>query len=802
MDTLVRDIRYGFRSLLKRPGVSVIALIALALGIGANTAIFSLVNAVVLKPLPFHEPDQLVWVFGNIRNGGNRASVAPLDFLDYRNENKTFEQFAAHFGGQMALTLTGSGEPERLSASGVTGNYFQALGVTPALGRGFSLENEKTGQDQVAVLSHAFWLKRFGGDASVLNKTIVLDGRSVEIIGVMPKLFSFPQNADLWVPMNFDSSPEMKQRKAHFLRPIGRLKSGVTLAQAQADTDVIAREMERLYPESNTGWNLRIVSLRDQLIGNTQGTIFILFGAVGLVLLIACANVANLLLVRAASRQKEVALRAALGASSWRIMRQVITESLLLALFGGALGVLLATWGVELLLKLGEGSIPLTADVKIDATVLGFTLLVSLTTGILFGLAPALRTLKLSLTDSLKEAGRGVGEGMLRNRTRSVLVVMESAIAVVLLIGAGLLIRSLVELLKTNPGFDADNVLTMRIDLPRKKYDTPEKAANFYRELETRVSNLPGVEAAGTVTELPLSGQLNDMPFTVEGRPPVAPNEAFGADFRRVNQHYFQALRIPLLRGRNFSENEVQQSSKVLLVSEQLVSAVFPNEEPIGKRLVLAMGNDQWEIIGIVGDIRDRSLAGPPLAAMYLPTRQTARNNLVIRNGENPLSLAGAVRREVQAIDPDQPVAAVRTMNDWIDTSVAGPRYRTMLLAIFAGVALLLASTGIYGVMSYSVAQRTHEIGVRMALGARRWDVLKLVIRQGMVLVVIGVILGLFGAFALTRVMSSLVFGVTTKDPVTFAAVALVLTLVALIACYIPARRATKVDPLVALRYE
>jgi putative ABC transport system permease protein len=802
MDTLFRDIRYGFRSLLKRPGVSVIALIALTLGIGANTAIFSLVNAVLLKPLPFHQPDQLVWVFGNIRNGGNRASVSPLDFLDYRNQNKTFEQFAAFYGAPLALNLTGSGEAERLSASGVTGNYFQTIGVTPFLGRGFTLENEKMGQDQVAVLSHAFWLKRFGGDPSVLNKTIVLDGKSVEIIGVMPKWFGFPQNADMWVPMNFDITAEMKVRKAHFLRPIGRLKSGVTLAQAQADTDLIAQQMERLYPESNAGWNLRLVPLRDQLIGNTRGTIFILFGAVGFVLLIACANVANLLLVRAAARQKEIALRAALGASRVRIVRQVITESLLLALIGGALGALLATWGVELLVKLGDGSIPPTANVKIDATVLGFTLLVSLATGLLFGLAPALRTLKLSLTDSLKEAGRTVGEGMLRNRTRSVLVVLESAIAVVLLIGAGLLIRSLVELLKTDPGFDADNVLTMRVDLARKKYDTPEKAANFFKELETRISGLPGVEAVGTVTELPLSGQLNDMPFTVEGRPPVTPDQAFGADFRRVNQQYFQAFRIPLLRGRNFTENEVQQSSKVLLVSEQLVSAVFPNEDPLGKRLVLAMGNDQWEIIGVVGDIRDRSLAGPPLAAMYLPTRQTGRNNLVIRAGENPLSLAGAVRREVQAIDPEQPVSAVRTMNDWIETSVAGARYRTILLGLFAGVALLLASTGIYGVMSYSVTQRTHEIGVRMALGARRWDVLKLVVRQGMVLVVIGVIIGLLGAFALTRVMSSLVFGVTTKDPLTFAAVSLVLTLVALIACYVPARRATKVDPLVALRYE
>jgi putative ABC transport system permease protein len=391
---------------------------------------------------------------------------------------------------------------------------------------------------------------------------------------------------------------------------------------------------------------------------------------------------------------------------------------------------------------------------------------------------------------------------MLRNRTRSVLVVLESAIAVVLLIGAGLLIRSLVELLKTNPGFDADNVLTMQIHLPEKKYDTPDKAANFFSELERRVGGLPGVQAVGSVTELPLSGQLNDMPFTVEGRPPVTIDQAFGADFRRVNRDYFQALNIPLLRGRSFTEQEVEQSSKVLLVSQQLVSSVFPNEEPIGKRLLLMMGGDPWEIIGIVGDIRHYSLDTEPFAAMYMPTRQTGRNNLVVRVQGDPLNLAGAIRREVQAIDPDQPVAAIKTMNDWIDTSVATPRYYTVLLALFAGVALLLASTGIYGVMSYTVAQRTHEIGVRMALGARRLDVLKLVVRQGMGLVVIGVILGLLAAFGLTRIMSSLLFGVTAKDPVTFAAVAVVLTLVALVACYVPARRATKVDPLVALRYE
>ena len=800
MDTIIKDLRYGFRSMLKRPGFTAIALLALALGIGANTAIFSLVNAVVLQPLPFENPDQLVFVWGNIRNASNRASVAPPDYLDFRSQNKTFEEFAASGTRPTALNLTGVGEPERLSASNITGNYFQTLRVTPFIGRGFTLENEKPGQDQVAVLSYALWQKRFGGDASVVNKTIVLDGKTYEILGVMPRTFTFPHNADIYVPINFESSPDMKWRRAHFLRPIGRLKAGFRISDAQADTDTIAAQLEKLYPDSNAGWSLRLVSLREQLIGSSRGTLLILFGAVGFVLLIACANVANLLLVRAAARQKEIALRAALGASRMRIVRQMLTESVLLAVVGGALGVLVATFGVDLLIKLSEGSIPITADVKIDATVLAFTFLLSVATGVLFGLVPALRTLKLSLTDGLKLASRGAGE--IRNRTRSLLVVFECAIAVVLLVGAGLLVRSLIELLKTDPGFDSEHVLTMRIDLAQKKYDTPEKTSQFYSELQRRVGGLPGVEAIGFVTELPLSGQLNDWAFNVEGRPPVAANEGFGADFRRVNQNYFQALRIPLLRGRHFTEQEVEQSAKLLVVSEQLVNAAFPNEEPLGKRLLLGGGNEGWEIIGVVGDIRHRSLELQPYAAMYLPTRQPGGTNLVIRSKGDPLHLVGAVRREVQAIDPDQPIAAVRTMNEWIDRAVASPRYRTVLLALFAGVALLLASTGIYGVMSYTVAQRTHEIGVRMALGARGLDVLRLVVRQGMGLVLIGVIVGLLGAFALTRVMSALLFGVTARDPFTFVVVAVLLAMVAFVACYIPARRATKVDPLVALRYE
>ena len=801
IDSLIKDIQYGFRSLIKRPGFTAIALVALTLGIGANTAIFSLVNAVVIQPLPFPESDQLVWVWGNMRNGTNRASVAPGDFLDFRAQNKTFEQFAASFTMPLPVNLTGTGEPERLTASAVTGNYFDTFRITPAFGRGFTLDNEKPGNDQVTILSDALWHKRFGGDPAIINKTIILDGKAFEVIGVMSPEVVFPQTAQLWVPLNF-ASPEMTQRFAHFLRPVGRLKEGVTLAQAQADTDLIARQLEQHFPESNTGWNLRLVSLRERLVGSSRTPLFILFGAVGFVLLIACANVANLLLVRASARQKEIALRAALGASRLRIARQMITESLLLSVIGGVLGALLATWGVELLVKLTEDSLPSTAKVKIDATVLGFTLLVSLVTGLLFGLAPAFRTFRVDLINSLKDGMRVGADGTLRNRTRSLLVVFESAVAVMLLIGAGLLVRSLVALQQVDPGFDANNVLTFRVNLARSKYNGPDKAENFFQQLETRIAGLPGVETVGLITELPLSGQPNDIPFTVEGRPPVARDEQFGADFRRANQHYFNALRIPLFRGRHFTEQEVRQSDKVMIVSQQLVDVAFPNEEALGKRLITGLASEPYEIIGIAGDIRHRSLEAAPYAAMYMPSRDIGWMTLVVRTKGDPLSLVDGVRKEVKALDPDQPIADVKPMSDWVASSVAGPRYRTTLLGLFAALAMILAATGIYGVMSYTVAQRTHEIGVRMALGARHFDVLKMVVRQGMVLTVAGVVIGLIGAFALTRVMSTLLFGVTAKDPITFAVVALLLTGVAFVACFIPARRATKVDPLVALRYE
>jgi putative ABC transport system permease protein len=803
VDTLFRDIRYGVRGLLKRPGFTVIALIALALGIGANTAIFSLVNAVLVQPLPFKDPDRLVWMWGNIRQGSNRASVSPLDFLDYRQQNTSFEQFAAMFSIPLNANLTGNGEPERLASAGVTGNYFQALGVNPLIGRTFVLDNEKTGNDQVVVLSYGLWQRRFAGDPNIVNKTILLNGRTHLVLGVMPKDFNFPQAAELWLPMSFDREPGMKQRRAHFLRPIGRLKEGVTLAQAQADTDGIAQRLEQQYPESNTGWNLRLVDLRDRLVGNTKPTLFILLGAVGFVLLIACANVANLLLVRAAGRQKEIALRTALGASRFQIARQMITESILLALMGGALGAFLAIWGVQLLVALSADNLPPTAQVKIDATVLGFTLIVSLVTGVLFGLAPALRTMKLDLCNSLKEGGRSVGEGVQRNLMRSSLVVIESAVAVVLLVGAGLLVRSLIRLQNTSAGFDPHNVLTMRIDLPQDKYPSDENKANFFHEVQTRIAGLAGVESVGMISELPLSGQPNDIPYYVEGRPPATPDQGFDDDFRRINTQYFQSLHIPILRGRNFTEQEVLKSAKVLLISDLLAKQTFPNEDPIGRRLVMGMGEGTpWEIIGIVGDVRHRALESQPAPAMYMPTLAQHWMNVVVRAQGDPTNLAGAVRREVKAIDPDQPVAAMKTMDDLMASAVSAPRYRTSLLALFAFVALVLASTGIYGVMSYSVAQRTHEIGIRMALGAGRRNVLSLVVRQGMTLVAIGVVLGLLGAFALTRVMSSLLFEVTPKDPLTFVGVAVFLPVIALLACYLPARRATMVDPLIALRYE
>jgi putative ABC transport system permease protein len=801
MQTLWQDLRYGTRILLKKPGFTSIAVLTLALGIGANTAIFSVVNAVLLQPLPYGDPDRLVWMWGNIRNGGNRASVSPPDFLDYRAQNSVFEHFGASFTVDSSVNLTGSDEPERLTSRLVTANYFDVLGVRPLYGRAFTAEEEHFGRHLVVVLSYGLWQRRLGADQAIVGREITINNEPYTVVGVMPPDFRPPLSAELWGPMPLDH-PGMKAREAHFLRPIGKLKAGVTLAEAQSEMDAIARRLEEQYPTSNTGWSLLLVPLRERMIGNRRPALLVLFGAVAFVLLIACANVANLMLVRAVSRRKEMALRAALGASRWRIARQMLTESLLIALAGGMLGFLLSASGIDLLVAFSAGNLPPTARISMDAAVLAFTVGISALTGILFGLAPALQMLKVNLNESLKAEGRGGAESCERNRTRNLLVVMETAIAVVLLVGAGLLIRSLIRLQNVHPGFDAENVLTLRIDLSQKKYDKPEKTAAFFSQLETRVAALPGVEAVGMTTELPLSGQPNDLGFTVAGRPPVRSNEGYGADFRRVNRQLFQAMRIPLLRGRHFTKQEVSAGAPVLIVSESLARAVFPNEEPLGQRLLTSPTDPPREIIGIVGDVSHRGLNLQKRATMYLPIHATIWKNLVIRTTADPLSLASAVRREIKALDPELSLANVKPLEQLVYESVAEPRYRTTLLGLFAAVALLLAAIGLYGVLAYAVTNRTHEIGIRMALGAQARDVLRLVIGHGIKLALIGVVLGLGAALALTQLMKTLLFDVSPNDPLTFVVIALLLILVALVACWIPARRATKVDPMIALRCE
>ncbi len=802
MQTLWQDLRYGARMLMKQPGFTLIAVLTLALGIGATTAIFSVVNAALLKPLPFSEPNKLVWVMGTNSAGSNSTPLSPLDFLDYRQQNSSLDHLAAYIAMPVSYNLTGSGEPERLAGQVVTTDYFDTLGVKPALGRAFLPTEEEPGNMHVALLSHGLWQRRFGGEASVINRAVTLDGKSYTVIGVLPPHFRLTAEADLWVPMSFSAFPEMRQRKGHFLRVIGKLKDGVTLAQAQADLQMIGRRLEAQYPESNTGWSTRMIALREQMVGNMRLTLWVLFGAVGFVLLIACANVANLLLARAASRQKEIAVRLALGAGRGRIARQMLTESLMLSLLGATLGVLLALWGVDALVKLAADNLPLTAQVSIDFNVLVFTLLLATLTGVSFGLAPAYQASQQKLHDALKDGGRGGTEGLRRNRARGALVVAECAVAVVLLAGAGLLLRSFWQLLQVQPGFAAKNLLTMRVDVARDKADTPGLTTNFYEQVQQRLAALPGVEAVGMTTELPLSGQPNDMPFTIEGRPPLAAREEVWADFRRVNHDFFRAMQIPLLRGRHFTAAEVRQNSKVVIVSAELARRYFPHEDPLGKGLLPEFVGERYEIIGIVGDVRHRALNDELFQTMYLPSLEEGWKNIVIRAHGDLATLASAARREIHSVDAYQPIAKVRTMEQIVAASTTDSRFRALLLGLFAAVALLLSAVGIYGVMAYSVTQRTPEIGIRVALGAQASDVLRLIVGQGLKLALLGVAIGLAGAFGLTRLLSNLLFGVTASDPLTFGVIAVLLLAVAWLACWIPARRATKVDPMIALRTE
>ena len=798
MEALLQDLRYGIRLLFKHPGFTAIAVLTLALGIGANTAIFSVVNAVVLRPLPFEDPERIIRMWGKFSQG-DHAATSPPDFLDYRAQNSMFEEFAAMRSS--SYNLTGDAEPERIIAADVTTNFFRALGIKPVQGRAFSPEEEQPGLAQVAIISEGLWRRRFGGVLPITGKTLTLDGKSYTVVGVAPNAARLLEDTEVWVPLTFDH-PMMKVRRFHFLRAIGRLKPGVTLQQAQADLDAVSMGLERQYPDSNTTWRLRLVPLREELLGDIRTGLYVLLGAVAFVLLIACANIANLLLARAAGRQKEIAIRSALGARPTRLIRQLLTESMVLSAAGGGVGLLLAVWGTELLVKMTPDTIARAGEIGVDNRVLGFTLLLSLLSGVVFGLVPALQTSKPDLTESLKEGGKGTVAGMGNNRTHSFLVVTEMALALVLLIGAGLLVQSFRRLQDVDPGFDPTNTLTMRLFLPESKYGEPGRPRAFLDQVLERVAALPGVKAVGTTTHLPMRGG-GDTYFKIEGRPFKDPNQQVTALNPGISHDYLNAMGIVLLKGRPFTDQETKEPQKTVIINEDFARTYFPGEDPLGKRLVIDMGQSlTCEIIGVTRDIKQFSLQGQSAPTMYLPSIEVARASLVVRTQGDPLAMTSAVRAAVQSVDKDQPIANVLSMEQILSSSVAEPRFRTLLLSVFAALALALAGVGIYGVMSYAVARRTHEIGIRMALGARPGDTLKLVVGQGMTLALIGVAVGLVSAFALTRLLSSLLFGVSATDPLTFAVIALLLTSVAAVACYIPARRATKVDPMIALRYE
>jgi putative ABC transport system permease protein len=813
MNNLLQDIRFGLRMLLKSPSISIVATIALALGIGANTAIFSVVNAVLLRPLPFPESESLVSVFETDRQRGlERGTHSYPNFFDIRAQNTVLERVACFHGGD--YILSGRGEPARLQGSVVTSDLFPILRVQPILGRTFLPDDDKPSESgRVVILSQPLFQKRFNSDPSIVNQAITLNGISFTVVGVMPAGFEFPiQNdpVELWTTIAGDASgetPVTAQRGAHFLQVIGRLKPGVNQEQAQAELTAIASRLEQQYPDTNTHRSLRVDSALKALVGDIRPTLLILLGAVACVLLIACANVANLLLARATSRHKEMAIRAAMGASRLRVIRQLLTESVLLSLLGGAVGLLLAVWWSDLLIALGKEDIPRALHVGIDLRVLGFTLGVSILTGVIFGLAPAFHSSKRELIDALKEGGRGTSEGARRNKVRSALVVSELAIAVVLLVGAGLLIKSLWRLQKVNSGLQPQNVLTFNVGLP-EKYNY-ERQARFFIDLKSRLESLPGVQSASSVLPLPLSGDRFVISFEIEGRP-MAPKDHPSGDFFAAGVGYFRAMGIPIIKGRDFDDRDRYGSTPVVIITETLARQFFPNEDPIGKRIkpgINTIEGDKTtmrEIIGVVGDVRNRSLDTAPKQAYYVPQTQVPFDQMVmvVKTLDDPHNLISAATKQVSAMDQDIPVFGVKTMEEYLSTSVAAPRFSTTLLTIFAGVALVLTVVGLYGVMSYSVAQRRNEIGIRLALGAQSRDVLLMIVKQGSLLIGLGLVIGLSGAFALTRLIASMLFGVTAKDPLTFTAVGALLAAVALLACYVPAWRATKVDPMEALRYE
>jgi putative ABC transport system permease protein len=811
VEILLQDVKFGARTLRKSRGFTFVAVLTLAVGIGANTAIFSVVEAVLLRALPYPDADRVVLLWENNR-GRNRPHnvVNPGNFLDWRAQSTSFEEMAA-FADQR-YGLTGGGEPEEVAAQAATPNLFQVLGARAALGRTLLPSDGEPGREEVAVIGHGLWQRRFGGSHDVVGKVLNLDGRSMTVVGVMPPDFKWfiKQNslsgkpAEVWVPLTL-TGQQGAARRGRYLSAVGRLRPGVSVEQAQAEMNTVASRLEAEYL-INKGWGASVVPLRDQLAGDIRPALLVILGAVGFVLLIACVNVANLTLARSAGRRKELALRAALGAGRPRIVRQLLTESMLLAVMGGALGLLLSGWCVEALVAISPPNLIGEGQVGVNLSVLAFTLAVTLLTGVAFGVAPAVETTRLNLSESLKESSRGNVGGARSGRVRGALVVAEIGLSLVLLVGAGLMVRSFLQLQAVNPGFDASNLLTMRVMLPQTKYPEDARKIQFFRQAVARIAAMPGVRSASAVSALPFADLGTATSFTIEGRPALPPGERQGTDLRVADENYFRTMNIPVVAGRTFTEQEAVEDRKVAVVNEAMARKHFPGEDPVGKRILVNMGGEPalTEIVGVVGDARYEKLEGELRPMVYwTPTRFTYPSmTLVVRTAGDPGALGPAAVREIQAVDKDQPVADVRTMESWVAESTSRTRFGTLLLAAFACAALLLAAVGVYGVISYSVAQRRNEIGLRMALGAQGRDVLKLVVGQGMRLVLVGVGLGLLGAFGLTRLMSGLLYGVGAADPPTFAANALLLAAVSLLACYIPARRATRVDPLVVLRGE
>jgi putative ABC transport system permease protein len=813
VEDLAQDLRYGVRVLARSPVFTAVAVLTLALGIGANTAIFSVVNELLLRPLPFRDAERLVMLWEkNLKLGVHQNTTSRANFMGWREQSTVFESMAA-FSDQR-LNLTGDGEPEEVSVQFANPELFQVLGVEPIIGRVMTQEDARPGATGVAVLSYGLWQRRFGGDPQVIGKPITLNGAPCTVIGILPAGFQWHirrsshsgRPAEIWTALAMPTEGEAALR-GRFLSVVARLKPGASIEQVEAEMNTISARLEQDSPY-NKGSSAEVILLREQLIGNIRSALLILLGAVGFVLLIACANVANLMLSRAAAREREIALRAALGASRMRVVRQLLTESLLLALLGSLLGLGLAWWGLGALVAISPRDLVNLHSVGINLTVLAWTLAVSVLTGIVFGLAPALESTRLDLNDTLKEGGKGAGGQSSRSRRlRSALVVAEVALALVLLVSAGLLVKSFARLQKIDTGFNAENVLTMVARLPGAKYREDQQVIAFFREATERIGALPGVRSVGMVNYLPFYGGLGaSTAFTIEGRPAPPPGQEVTTDVRVTDPAYFNAMGIPLRRGRNFTDLEATEARHVVLISESFARQYFPGEDPIGKRITVPMSERPVpsEIVGIVGDVRYESLVDEAKPAVYFPHSELTYPfmTFVIRTAGDPAEIGPAVRSELLAIDPDQPMSDVRTMNQVMADTVSRARFNTLLLGLLAGLATLLAAVGIFGVMNYSVTLRTHEIGIRMALGAQPSRVLMLILRQGLLLTLIGIGIGLAGALALTRVMSGLLFGVDATDPATFASIVLLLATVSLVACFIPARRATKVDPMIALRYE